>query len=140
MKRFWDKVDRRGSDECWLWQASTKDGRYGSFRENSSRTTVRAHRFAFQLQNGYLPEVVRHSCDTPLCCNPAHLLPGTQADNVRDTVERRRHKAKLSDEQVKEVRRRLAEGYYHRDIAADFNVSREIVTSINLGKTYAHIS
>lgn len=35
-------------------------------------------------------EVARHTCDNPACCRPDHLVVGTQADNVRDRVERGR--------------------------------------------------
>lgn len=38
-------------------------------------------------------EVVRHTCDNTRCVNPAHLVIGTQADNVADMMHRGRHVA-----------------------------------------------
>lgn len=35
--------------------------------------------------------LVRHTCDNPPCCNPAHLITGTQAQNTADMMERGRH-------------------------------------------------
>ncbi len=34
--------------------------------------------------------MIRHLCDTPPCCTPDCFLVGTQADNVRDAIVRRR--------------------------------------------------
>lgn len=48
------------------------------------------------LAEGY---VVRHRCDNPRCIRPAHLVPGTASDNVRDAIERRRWKNQNSAKQ-----------------------------------------
>jgi hypothetical protein len=32
--------------------------------------------------------VIRHTCDVRCCTNPFHLEAGSQAGNIRDTVER----------------------------------------------------
>lgn len=61
---------------------------YAQVRRNGK--LIYAHRLAFFEVFGWWPPVVRHTCDNPPCVNIWHLLPGTQADNVRDMVERGR--------------------------------------------------
>lgn len=72
-----------------------------------------AHRIAYRNKHGYLPALLRHTCDNRKCCNPDHLVPGTQADNMRDMVERGRlglrlgetnNQATKSDDVVAKVR------------------------------------
>lgn len=75
---------------CHLWVGGVDHHGYGLFW-NGERS-IGAHRFAFELVNGPVPEGlhVLHHCDTPACCNPLHLYAGTPADNVRDALERGR--------------------------------------------------
>jgi hypothetical protein len=87
---FWPKVSARDPDECWVWMAGTRSG-YGIFTYRCK--DYRAHRFVYWLIHSTWPPVVRHTCDNPPCCNPRHLLAGTQQDNVRDRVERGRRRA-----------------------------------------------
>lgn len=89
--RFWAKVDRKSASECWPWLASFR-GDYGYIRITGKGE--QAHRIAWALANGRsIPAglLIRHSCDNPACCNPQHLLLGTQAQNVLDAIERGRH-------------------------------------------------
>jgi hypothetical protein len=67
----------------------------------------------YEREKGEIPvgHVIRHTCDTPQCINPLHLVSGTHADNVKDRVERNRSavgekngRAKLTVEQVREIR------------------------------------
>jgi len=80
--------------ECWVWPGPKNNRGYGRFSiyRNGKRIRLLTHRLAFKLATGIDPAgmVVRHDCDNPPCCNPAHLRLGSQADNVRDAVERRR--------------------------------------------------
>jgi hypothetical protein len=81
-------------DRCWPWQgaASTRvGGNRGVLNLPGSRKQILATRVIFEDLHGYLPKVVRHSCDNPICVNPGHLLPGTQLENTRDSIERGRH-------------------------------------------------
>lgn len=78
------------STQCVLWDGPMGPRGYGRVTVNGRR--VLAHRHVYQKFHGPLGEreVVRHTCDNPLCVNPYHLESGTQADNVRDMVARGR--------------------------------------------------
>lgn len=89
------------------------------------------------MANGYLPEVVRHACDNPPCCNPLHLLGGTHADNVADKIRRgrgadgsRNGQAKLTEDEVIAIRESRASGESPTDIAVRFGISRKYVWEI----------
>ena len=87
---FWSKVDVQGPDDCWLWKQSTDRHGYGQTGHDGLHWS--AHRLAWQLSNGPIPDglFVLHHCDNPPCCNPAHLFLGTQADNMADMVSKGR--------------------------------------------------
>lgn len=77
---------------CILWRGSVNRWGYGYMSVQGKLAAV--HRLAYMLAFGPVPPglSVLHSCDTPACINPAHLREGTDADNHRDTLDRRRHK------------------------------------------------
>lgn len=95
-KRFWAKVLKSEiSTDCWEWQSSRNSLEYGVFAFNvkSKRYHWRAHRLAWTLTNGKIPEglFVCHSCDNRSCVNPNHLWLGTAQDNTSDMVQKNRH-------------------------------------------------
>ncbi len=77
---------------CWLWSGPLNTWGYGAFYSNGR--TLSAHRAAWETANGPVPDglFVLHHCDRRMCCNPAHLYLGTQADNMRDKVVRGRYR------------------------------------------------
>jgi hypothetical protein len=145
--RFWRKVARTTWTECWIWMGAKKSDGYGSARIDGRWTG--AHRCAYELANGHVPAGlhVRHKCDVPLCCNPAHLEVGTRADNMRDMTERCRQargeasgRAKLTAAQVAEMRaKHAAGGCTQLSLAAEYGVSFQQVSLIVNGRLWSHL-
>jgi hypothetical protein len=79
------------SDGCWLWTGAKSSRGYGSIWYQGR--TQKAHRVWWEVANGVpFPEGMHgcHHCDNPPCVNPAHIFPGTDLDNVRDAIAKRR--------------------------------------------------
>lgn len=138
-------------DECWEWTRALTGG-YGVLYMGggaANGTCRPAHTVAWELANGAkLPKgmLVRHTCDNRKCCNPAHLLVGTHAENSADMVERQRqsrgvdrHNAKLTEDDVREIRRRYASGETQKGIANDYGINQTNVGFIVRRKTWAHV-
>lgn len=148
--RFWEKVDKRGIDDCWPWTGA-QDGRgYGRFWDGQKHTT--AHRFVFKLYHGNIPNHILacHKCDNPSCCNPHHLFAGTDADNAADKVQKGRQrntpapgeknpKAKVSSADVICIRQQYADGASIIQLASAYSLSSSNIACIVRRKTWKHI-
>lgn len=78
---------------CWLWTGAVAGNGYGSVREPGTGKRVGAHKLVYELVTGHKVRrglVLLHACDTPTCCNPAHLKPGKHLTNMRDMVRKGR--------------------------------------------------
>jgi hypothetical protein len=131
----------------WLWQAGiNQTTRYGDFGPKSGQK-VNAHRMAYLLHHGVLPEgVVRHTCHVQLCVNPAHLIAGTKADNQKDMVEAGRSlkgsknsASKLKEEFIPMIRQRyFLQGQSLTNLAKEFGVTKQAIAAVVNGKTWKH--
>ncbi len=149
-ERFWEKVDKRGSDECWLWTASSSQG-YG--RLWNGKRPEGAHRISFRIHGGEIPDGqhVLHRCDNPPCVNPAHLFVGTSADNMADKVAKGRlrvgstsgeshPRALLSQLDVLSIREKAHLGSATwAQMAASLGVSVAAICDVVTRRSWAHL-
>jgi len=143
-RRFFAKLQVYGPAMCWPWQGARTRGGYGHMKLPGSRKTIRASRLAYIMFNGPLPKKkkVLHSCDNPPCCNPNHLTKSTQARNVKDAIERGRHKpapirsgqnhpiSKITDAQAESIQQSTR---LQREDAVLYGISQSMVSRIRRG-------
>lgn len=83
---FMDKLGTHWVPEpitgCWLWFRANKGSGYGTARVNGH--TVQAHRLAYELIRGPIPDglTIDHLCRTACCVNPDHMEPVTHRENT----------------------------------------------------------
>lgn len=134
---------------CYVWlNAKFKSG-YGQFGVRGKSKL--AHRIAWEIANGAIPDglCVLHKCDNPGCVNPDHLFLGTQKDNVRDMVDKKRYSkrtgesgglAKLKEAQVLEIRERYAAGGISQAVLGkQYGVCQSNIAAIVSGETWTEI-
>jgi hypothetical protein len=134
---------------CWNWiAAKDKDG-YGMLSHHRGKQ-IRAHRASYEFHVAKIPAglLVCHSCDNPSCINPAHLFVGTSKENTHDMLRKKRRpvlrgenhpSAKLTNDQVNQIKQLRSENRPLKDIANQFNISFQTVSSIAKGTTWNSI-
>jgi len=154
VKRFWTKVSISEPNACWPWTGSKRGSNpknlYGGVKIDGK--TYQSHRVAFAIELGIeleqVPDLLRHTCDFGLCCNPNHLVPGTHIDNTQDRVIRGRSarplgeknpQAILSDSSVIDIRRLIRSGMKNKRIAEIYGVTPATISYIKTGKTWPHL-
>jgi hypothetical protein len=62
------------NSHCQLWQGSRNKA--GNCYFSISNKTLQAHRFAYELANGPIPDAMDclHACGEKTCMNPAHMV------------------------------------------------------------------
>lgn len=131
-ERFWVHIAKAGEDDCWEWQRR-KDSRGYGLISGDKRETLQAHRVAYEFDVGPIPKglIIRHKCDNPACCNPAHLETGTQADNIMDMMVRNRCAAvKIPNEVVAMIHAEFIDGMSTKEIAENHGLNRSSVKKI----------
>jgi hypothetical protein len=133
---------------CWNWARYLNPKGYGFLWASGKQNIVhRVSYAAFVADPG--PLCVLHRCDNPACVRPDHLFLGTVADNNEDMIGKGRHvslrgerhgNAKLTADQVGEIKRLLADRVLQREIAERFGISESNLWQINTGKTWSHVA
>ena len=131
-ERFESKFNIQGNG-CWIWHGYIDDGvpmfpvkrRYRSARQVALNIYT-----STSVPTGY---VARASCGNSLCVNPDHteIIPRIFGRGESHP------QAKLTRDQVREIRELLAQGdLAHREIAERFSISRPAITHINTGRSW----
>lgn len=145
-ERLLRRLEPELNSGCWLWSGCGLASGYGTINTGGGKMDL-AHRVSYRLFRGEIPEghLVCHKCDTPACCNPAHLFVGSARDNTRDMMRKGRQwmrgvsgprngRTKLTAEQVREIAARSGSG---PALAKEFGVSVSRVNQIRRGRRTA---
>jgi Autographiviridae endonuclease len=140
---------------CWEWQGKLHPNGYSCTTTYETEKREHTHRISFRVFKGEIPEgiCVCHSCDNRKCINPEHLFLGTHKDNSQDALKKGRLEnsklikargekngsSKLTDEQVREIRKELENGVKGAKVARKYGVSSSIVYVIRDRKTWKHV-
>lgn len=145
LNRFWSKVlkaDIAGKD-CWQWTAAKDASGYGIL--GTLKGSTGAHRISFAIHNPnkFMPPCVCHSCDNPICVNPAHLWAGSKLLNSHDAKQKGRNNpfpnmnggqlhptAKLSSWDVATIVKMAELNMPVRDLAVYFSVTAAEISRI----------
>ena len=142
---------------CWNWTGFVGATGYGELCVDGKK--VRAHRMSYIVHNGPIVDVagadsrgtcVMHTCDNPLCINPAHLVLGTHKDNMIDKKNKSRvvsnpllgeghQNAKLTNDDIYLIRSLNYVGATLRQIAEVFSGSKVTMHNVLKGTTWNHI-
>jgi len=147
LERFEEKVLAENDNGCTIYTGAKYHGGHGAFYMDGKQ--VHAHRVAYELYVGEIPKdmCVCHKCDVPSCVNPDHLFLGTQADNMQDKLNKGRQlkgsdikSSKLDESLVSSIKRRLREGARQIDLVRELGVSKQIISSIAVNRTWRHVA
>jgi hypothetical protein len=130
--------------DCWLitYGFSTGIG-YKKIRAQGRDWYI--HALAYFLEHGKIAEglVHRHTCHKPNCFNPAHIIAGTQAENIADKVTAQRqpvgtrhYKSVLTDDDVRAIR---ASSKNLGELSREFGISRGGILKIRNYESWKHV-
>lgn len=155
-QKFWAHVnlhpensENKTDNSCWEWQGFYDKRNHTIRFFLPSRTSIIAHRYAYFLKHGILPDkmIVWRTCLNVLCVNPDHFTLLTRAEcskyknNINSPFKRGEQHvmAKLSEEDVLVIKAHLREGASYLSLAKDFDVSHVSIHNIAKGKTWKHV-
>lgn len=130
-------------DGCWVYSGRKTTHGYGVFGRDRY-----VHRESYSASIGPIPDgyFICHRCDNPPCFNPDHLFAGPPAVNVQDMKKKDRHSrggqsgtAKLSEQQVIDIRRRFESGERASELALEFGMNGKYIYRVINGTLWAHI-
>lgn len=136
---FFGNLDTSG--DCWEWPHAVNNEGYG--RPRILGKNVLAHRLSWMLQHGDIPDglLVLHKCDNRRCVRPDHLFLGTNLDNSRDKASKGRGTHRLTESDVRAMRRQYRDGGVSTpQLAEEFGVGVTTVAHIIHRRTWSWLN
>jgi hypothetical protein len=150
---FWAQVERaEDRDACWGWAGTIKKRDSSAvwlFNQRGARYRISAHRASAILHG--LPvedsdDIVYRTCRSAVCTNPRHLAVGGHEDNVEARHRAGRTargadngRAKLTAEDVVEIKLALKQGAGNADLARLYDVTDRAIWGIANGRSWKHV-
>lgn len=155
-ERLWSRVDPNGPvppgalelGPCAIWTGHRVRDGYGRMVVNGKATGVHRISLALALGRPLLPgHDACHRCDNPPCVRQSHLFEASHVANVDDRHVKARDatgavngRARLTADDVRAVRLRLAAGASWTTVAGEFRVGKGTIQAIASGRTWQQIS
>lgn len=119
-----DTVKENG---CWVWQKST------TIHTGSTKMTLL--KAAYTTLVGPVPEghVVSTTCKNSKCVNPEHLYSCKRGEALAQSNR------KLNEEQVREIRKKYAEGSSLSKLGKEFGVKPATISHIINRRVWSHV-
>lgn len=136
------EMSSRDTDDCVDWPYGRSNG-YGRIRGTLTHIAV------CEQTHGPRPDGMEaaHHCGNPLCVNARHIRWATPLENIADKVAHGTQgrgetvaTAKLTEQKVRSIRRRCAEGEAHTELAREFGVSHTAIHLIHTRQTWRHVA
>lgn len=134
------------TDECIVWPFPLPRAGYASLRWEGQNTY--AHRVVCKIAHGAPPTAaheVAHSCGNRSCINQKHLRWASRKENHADKKAHgtyqygeRHPRSVLSQENVDDIRARVASGTSQRQVAIAMGVSPMTISRIVRGETWSY--
>jgi len=143
--------------DCLLWQGYCAPKGVPQMSDGETRRSISARRWLYQQMVGRVPDgkQVCVTCGNRLCLAREHMKPLTQREKMNlaasrgacsrpdATVNRtlaKRRRAKLTAEQVRSIRRRIASGEAYWRIASDVGVCTAHIGQIAVNKRWREVT
>ena len=133
-----------GAGECWDWPFYTVSNNYGQCRWEGR--DQQATHVVWEMKHGEKPPVglhACHTCDRPICVNPAHIFFGTRHHNMSDAsskgrISRGSHRpqAKLSEDEIVAIRLSCEK---QATLAQRYGVNQSTISRIKRGTLWRYL-